>query len=402
MKLSRNAWFESVAVAQRRAKRRLPRSVYSALIAGSEAGLTLAGNTAAFRELGFAPHVGGAPPQRDMSTTVMGQPISLPVIISPTGVQAVHPDGEVAVARAAAARGTAMGLSSFASKPVEEVAAANPQTFFQVYWSGSKDQLVQRLDRARAAGAVGLIATLDWSFSMGRDWGSPVIPEKIDLKAALKFAPEVLARPKWLAGFARTGQIPDLTVPNMANPGEPAPTFFGAYGEWMQTPPPSWEDVAWLREQWGGPFLLKGVTRVDDARRAVDAGVPAISVSNHGGNNLDGTPATIRCLPAIAEAVGGDIEILLDGGVRRGSDVIKAVALGARAVLIGRSYLWGLAANGQAGVENVLDIMRSGIDSALLGLRKSSIHELTPDDVLVPPGFVRRLGDPSDELSPTT
>jgi isopentenyl diphosphate isomerase/L-lactate dehydrogenase-like FMN-dependent dehydrogenase len=160
--------------------------------------------------------------------------------------------------------------------------------------------------------------------------------------------------------------------------------------------------VAWLREQWGGPFLLKGVTRVDDARRAVDAGVTAISVSNHGGNNLDGTPATIRCLPAVAEAVGDHVEILLDGGVRRGSDVVKAVALGARAVMIGRAYLWGLAANGQAGVENVLDIMRSGIDSALLGLGKSSIHELTPDDVLVPPGFMRRLGDPSGVVSPAT
>ncbi len=378
-------WFESVAEARRRARKRLPASVYGALIAGSERGRTIEDNIGAFAELGFAPHVAGHQPQRELATSVLGQPIALPVIISPTGVQAVHPDGEVAVARAAAARGTAMGLSSFASKPVEEVVAANPQTFFQVYWSGSKDQLVQRLDRARAAGAVGLIATLDWSFSMGRDWGSPVIPERIDLKAALRFAPEALARPKWLRDFVRTGHLPDLSVPNMANPGQPAPTFFGAYGEWMQTPPPSWEDVAWLRQEWGGPFLLKGVTRIDDARRAVDAGVNAISVSNHGGNNLDGTPATIRALPAIAEAVGDDIEILLDGGVRRGSDVIKAVALGARAVMIGRAYLWGLAANGQAGVENVLDIMRSGIDSALLGLGKSSIHELTPDDVVIPP-----------------
>src|SRR6201994_1550327 len=397
-----NEWFESVAEARRRARKRLPKQVYGALIAGSERGLTLEDNIAAFGELGFAPHVAGLSKESDLATSVMGQDIALPVIISPTGVQAVHPDGEVAVARAAAARGTAMGLSSFASKSVEEVAAANPQTFFQVYWSGRKDQLVQRLDRARPGGAGGLTPPLDWSFSMGRDWGSPVIPERIDLKAALKFAPEVLARPKWLAGFARTGQIPDLTVPNMANPGEPPPTFFGPYGEWMQTPPPSWDDVAWLREQWGGPFLLKGVTRVDDARRAVDAGVTPISVSHHGGNNLDGTPATIRCLPAIAEAVGDHVEILLDGGVRRGSDVIKAVALGARAVMIGRAYLWGLAANGQAGVENVLDIMRSGIDSALLGLGKSSIHELTPDDVVVPPGFVRRLGDPSEQLSPTT
>ena len=132
----------------------------------------------------------------------------------------------------------------------------------------------------------------------------------------------------------------------------------------MQTPLPTWEDVAWLREQWGGPFMLKGVIRVDDAKRAVDAGVTAISVSNHGGNNLDGTPATIRALPAVVDAVGDQIEVVLDGGVRRGGDVVKAVALGARAVMIGRAYLWGLAANGQAGVENVLDILRSGIDSA--------------------------------------
>ncbi len=135
----------------------------------------------------------------------------------------------------------------------------------------------------------------------------------------------------------------------MALPDGTAPTFFGAYGEWMQTPPPSWDDVAWLREQWAAPFLLKGVSRVDDARRAVDAGVSAISVSNHGGNNVDGTPATIRVLPAVAAAVGGQIEVLLDGGVRRGSDVVKALALGARAVMIGRAYLWGLAAGGQAG-----------------------------------------------------
>ena len=168
-------------MAQRRAKRRLPKSVYSALDRRLGGGLTLADNIAAFRELGFAPHVGGAPAQRDMSTTVMGQEISLPVIISPTGVQAVHPEGEVAVARAAAARGTAMGLSSFASKPIEEVVAANPQTFFQLYWAGSREQIVARIDRARAAGARGLIVTLDWSFSHSRDWGSPKIPEKIDL-----------------------------------------------------------------------------------------------------------------------------------------------------------------------------------------------------------------------------
>src|SRR5215472_4360511 len=387
-----NAWFESVAEAQRRAQKRLPSSVYGALLAGSERGQTVEDNVKAFAELGMAPHVAGLAAERDLATTVLGQPVSLPVIISPTGVQAVHPDGEVAVARAAAARGTALGLSSFASKPVEDVVAANPQTFFQIYWCGSRDQISARLERARAAGAVGLILTADWTFSHSRDWGSPHIPERIDLRAALAHAPESLVKPRWLASFARTGKLPDLTVPNLAMPGSSPPTFFGAYGEWLQTPPPSWDDVAWLREQWGGAFMLKGVCRVDDAKRAVDAGVSAISVSNHGGNNLDGTPATIRALPAVADAVGSQVEVLLDGGIRRGSDVVKAVALGARAVMIGRAYLWGLAANGQAGVENVLDILRNGIDSALLGLGRSSVHDLSRDDVIVPPGFLRSLG----------
>jgi L-lactate dehydrogenase (cytochrome)/glycolate oxidase len=394
-----NGWFETVAEAQRRAKKRLPKSVYGALIAGSEKGLTVEDNIAAFAELGFAPHVAGLAAKRDLATKVMGQEISFPVIISPTGVQAVHPDGEVAVARAAAARGTAIGLSSFASKAVEEVVAANPQTFFQMYWVGTREKIVERMERARSAGAVGLIATLDWSFSHGRDWGSPSIPEKMDFKTMVRFAPEALARPQWLREFARTRKVPDLTTPNLAPAGQAGPTFFGAYGEWMQTPPPSWEDVAWLRDQWGGPFMLKGVTRVDDARRAVDAGVSAISVSNHGGNNLDGTPATIRVLPAVAEAVGDQIEVLLDGGIRRGSDVVKALALGARAVMIGRAYLWGLAANGQAGVENVLDILRSGVDSAMLGLGHASVHELSPADLVIPSGFARPLGVPDPEAT---
>ncbi|CAB4888467.1 mycofactocin biosynthesis FMN-dependent deaminase MftD [Rhodococcus fascians] len=391
--MAKSAWFETVAEAQRRAKKRLPKSVYAALVAGSERGITIDDNMSAFGELGFAPHVAGLSDKRDLSTTVMGQPLSFPVMISPTGVQAVHPDGEVAVARAAAARGIPIGLSSFASKSVEEVAAANPQTFFQMYWVGSREVLLQRMERARAAGAVGLIMTLDWSFSNGRDWGSPSIPEKMDLKAMVQFAPEGIMRPKWLWEFAKTGKIPDLTTPNLTPPtGGPAPTFFGAYGEWMGTPLPTWEDVAWLREQWGGPFMLKGVMRVDDAKRAVDAGCTAISVSNHGGNNLDGTPAPIRALPAIAEAVGDQVEITLDGGIRRGSDVVKALALGARAVLIGRAYLWGLSANGQAGVENVLDILRGGVDSAVLGLGHTSVHDLSPSDVVMPFGFDRRLG----------
>ncbi|WP_423488046.1 pre-mycofactocin synthase MftD [Mycobacteroides sp. PCS013] len=390
--MARNTWFETVAIAQQRAKKRLPKSVYSSLISASEKGLTVSDNVEAFGELGFKPHVVGIQPDRELSTTVLGQEISLPVMISPTGVQAVDPDGEVAVARAAAARGTAMGLSSFASKPIEDVVAANPKTHFQIYWLGGRDDVAQRIQRAKDAGAVGLIATLDWSFSHGRDWGSPSIPEKMNLRSMIRLAPEVVTKPGWLWSFGKGMNIPDLRVPNQAARGEAGPPFFDAYGQWMGTPAPTWDDVRWMREQWDGPFMLKGVMRIDDAKNAVDCGVSAISVSNHGGNNLDGTPASIRALPGIAAAVGGDVEVLLDGGIRRGSDVVKALALGARAVMIGRAYLWGLAAAGQAGVENVLDIMRGGIDSALMGLGKKSVHELSPDDLLIPEGFARGLG----------
>lgn len=347
----------------------------------------MADNVAAFEELLFSPALAGRPAQREMSTSVMGQQLSMPVLISPTGVQAVHPDAEVAVARAAAARGTAVGLSSFASKPVEEVVAANPQTFFQIYWAGDRDSILARVQRARAAGACGLILTLDWSFVHSRDWGSPTIPQRLDFRTMLRHLPEVAVRPRWLWDWARTGGPPPLTVPNFALGDEAPPGFFDAYGVWMGTPPPDWEDVAWLVQQWDGPFMLKGVMRPDDARRAVDAGVSAVSVSNHGGNNLDASPAPIRVLSSVADAVGDQIEVVMDGGVRRGADVVRAVALGARAVMIGRACLWGLAANGQAGVENVLDILRSGIDSTMLAVGAASLSDLGPQILHIPEGF---------------
>jgi pre-mycofactocin synthase len=388
---STREWFETVAEAQRRAKRRLPRSVYLALLAGSEQGLTLSDNVAAFSELRFVPRVGDLPAARVMSTTVLGQDISLPVIASPTGVQAVHPDGEVAVAQGTAEVGTAMGLSSFASMPIEDVIAVNPKTFFQVYWLGDRDGILERLDHARRAGARGLILTLDWSFCHQRDWGSPSIPERMDRRAMLRFAPEGMVRPRFVFDWVRRGHLPPLTVPNMARPGEPAPTFFSEYGRWMMTPPATWSDIGWLRSQWDGPFLVKGIMRPDDARRAADVGATAVSVSNHGGNNLDGSPATIRALAAVVDAVGSQVEVLLDGGVRRGGDVVKALALGAKAVMIGRPYLWGLAANGSAGVKNVFDILRLGIDSTLLALGRGSVHDLIPEDVIVPADFSRGL-----------
>ena len=386
-------WFETVEIARQRAEKALPYSVFGALKGGSEAGTTLLDNTAAFQELGFIPFVADKPAERDQSTEVMGQPISMPVMISPTGVQMVHPEAEIGIGRAAAARGTAMGLSSFGATPVEAVVHANPQTFFQIYWCGTREAMAARIDRAKRAGVVGLIVTLDWSFSHGRDWGSPSIPENLDLttkeglKTALPFVPDFVRHPRYSLRYAKEMRIPDLSVPNMVLEGERAPGFFEAYGQWMGTPPPTWDDLKWLRDQWEGPFMLKGVMAVSDARKAVEAGFSCISVSNHGGNNLDTTPASIRALPVIADAVGDQIEIVMDGGIRRGSDVVKAIALGAKAVMIGRASLWALAIGGQAGVENVLDVLRGGIDSAMLGLGKASLADLSPDDIVVPDGF---------------
>ncbi len=291
-------WFETVAEARRRARRRLPGPVFLAIEAGSEAGVTRADNLAAFAEIEFAPpRLADLPQVRDLRTTVLGTDIALPVLASPVGAQAVHPLGEVGVALGTRDAGTAMGLSEFASRPAAAVAAANPKLFFQVHWSADRDTLLERAELAKAGGATALIVTLDWSFPGGRDWGSPAIPERLDLKTLARLAPAGLARPGYLLDWLRHGGLPGLTVPNMALPGQPAPGFFAAYRDWMTVPPPTWADIAWLREHWDGPFLVKGVMRPEDARRAIDAGATAISVSNHGGNNLDGTPASIRALP---------------------------------------------------------------------------------------------------------
>src|SRR5690606_20118464 len=189
------------------------------------------------------------------------------------------------------------------------------------------------------------------------------------------------------------GGIPDLKAPNLRTRAKGTPTFKQAYVEWTQTPLPTWDDVRWLRELWGGEFMVKGVFYPDDARRAVDCGATAISVSNHGGNNLDGIPASLRALPAVVEAVGDQVEVLMDGGIRRGSDVVKALAMGAKAVLVGRVWLWGLAAGGEEGVRQVLEILRSGIDEALIGLGHKSIRALSPNDLVIPEGFTTPMTD---------
>jgi heme/flavin dehydrogenase (mycofactocin system) len=378
---------ETLAEAQRRAERRLPKDIYNSLVAGTEKGLTATANIEVFDEIGFQPRVARPlPMQRDLSTTVLGMDLAFPVIVSPAGAQAIDPAGETAVARAAAEAGIPIGLSSFASHPFESVVRENSNALYQLYWVGTRDQITERVERARAAGAKALILTIDWAFASRRDWGSPDIPPRIDLPTLIRYSPMGISRPGWAMRWLRGG-LPDLTVPNLASASGGAPTFGEAYVEWLQTPLPTWDDVRWLRDLWGGPFVVKGITDPDDARRAVDSGADAVSVSNHGGNNLDGTPASLRFLPGVVKAVGDEAEVLFDGGIRRGADVVKALALGARAALVGRVWMYGLAAGGEAGVRQVLEILRSGIDETLIGLGHPSVHGLTRDDLVLPDGF---------------
>ena len=385
---------ETVADAQRRAKRILPKPVYTAVIAGNEAGATIKGNPEAFTKIGFRPVVGvEIVPERDLSTSVLGQKISLPVVVSPAAAQAIHPDGEVAVAQGAARADTPIGQSTLASSDFKEVAAANPKAFYQLSWSGSREVIEARVERMRSFGAKGLIITLDATMTQPRDWGSPVIPQNLDLKTMIRYAPMGLGNPRWLARYLRRGKLPDLSVPNLQDDRDEPPTMVEGMIEWTQTAIPTWDDVKWLGEIWDGPYMVKGILTSEDARRAVDAGATAIGVSNHGGNNLDTTPSPLRFLPGVIKAVGGQTEVTFDSGIRRGADVVKVLALGATAALIGRSWFFGLAANGARGVYEVLEAYRLSIDRTLIGLGKSSIKDLSPDDLIVPEGYFLKNGD---------
>ncbi|GAA3971089.1 mycofactocin biosynthesis FMN-dependent deaminase MftD [Actinomadura viridis] len=376
--------FKNLAEAERLAKRKLPRAVWLAIKAGNEQGWTLRENLRAYDELGFSPTIFDRPTSFDLTTTILGVDIDFPVVVSPVGAQAIHPDGEAGMARAAARAGTAMGLSSWAADGVEEVVRANPKTFFQLYWVGTRDQIEARVEAARAAGAAALIVTLDWSHTPRRDWGvPPAPPSRLDLRTMLELAPEALSRPVWFSGYLRRGRIPELKVPNLFGPGGRVPYFGEAWAEFEATPPPTWADVKWLRELWGGPFMVKGVNTIRDAKLCVDLGADAISLSNHGGNNIDGSPSPLRYLPDVLDAVGDQLDIMIDGGVRRGSDVVKALALGAKAVFAGRACLYGLAVAGEDGGHAALTILKNGIRETMFGIGRSSVHDLGRHDLMV-------------------
>jgi L-lactate dehydrogenase (cytochrome) len=386
----------NIADLRRLAQRRLPRLAFDYIDGGADDEITLRENSRAFETVTFRPRSAVATSGADLRTTVLGTPLELPFLLAPVGSSRLfYPRGEIVAAKAAGEAGTAYILSTLSGCRLEEVrAATRGPAWYQVYLVGGRDIATAGIARAQAAGFSALVVTIDTAVAGQRERDvRNGVKELVSgtLWEKLPFVPQVLARPRWLAGFLADGGL--MHFPNVMLPE--GPMGYADVGAALAQSVVTWPDLRWIRDLWKGPVVVKGVHTSEDARQAIAAGADALVVSNHGGRQLDGVPGTLRVLPEVLEAVNGRVEVLIDGGIRRGGDVVKALALGARAVMIGRAYLWGLAANGQAGVENVLDVLRGGIDSAVLGLGHTSIHDLSPADVVIPPNFLRPLGVPS-------
>jgi isopentenyl diphosphate isomerase/L-lactate dehydrogenase-like FMN-dependent dehydrogenase len=313
----------------------------------------------------------------------------MPLVVAPAGmIRLAHRGGEVAAARAAGRLGTAVGISTLSSYPIEAIATSTTgPVWYQVYFAGGRAGAEIAIDRAKRAGCRALLITVDLAASARREQALPggEIPTRVDLRNALRYAPQLIGKPQWLFDFLRDGLRID--VPNVRLTPDGAPLSAADASASMRRSAPTWSDLTWIRRQWPGPIAIKGVLSADDARRARDAGVEAVIVSNHGGNALDGVPATLQLLPEIVGAVGHDLEVLMDGGIRRGSDAVKALALGAKAVLIGRSYIWGLAAGGEDGVAQALRLLRDGVSRTLGLLGCPSLAELDDSFVSLPPSW---------------
>jgi L-lactate dehydrogenase (cytochrome) len=351
---------------RRLARRRLPRAVFDFVEGGAGDERTMARNRAAFERLLLRPRVLVDVSKREQATVVLGERVATPVLVSPTGMAGLcWPRGEVAAARAAHEAGTIYTLSTHSSCSIEEVATGAPgPLWFQLYVWQSRELTRSFVDRARAAGYRALVLTVDVPIISRRERdlrNGFTVPPRVTMRNAL----DTLRRVGWMR---RVLLGPRLTLANLVGaPGAPRTDIvtLGGVAHRQVDPSVAWPDLAWFRSLWRGPLVLKGVLTAADARRAADHGVDGLIVSNHGGRQLDGTPASIEALPAIADAVGDRLEILLDGGVRRGTDVVRALALGARAVMVGRPYLYGLAAGGGPGVRRALDILAAEVDHAL-------------------------------------
>jgi L-lactate dehydrogenase (cytochrome) len=368
------------------ARRRLPQAVFDYVDGGAEGEVTLRENCRAFDEITFRPRHAVAVPSCDLRTRVLGCNLALPFLLAPVGyTRLMHPGGEVAAARAAGSAGTGYILSTISGHRLEDVKAASPgPVFFQLYLLGGRPAAEASIERARVAGFAGLVVTIDTPVSgiRERDHRNG-IRELISgsLLEKARFLPQVLARPGWLISFLLDGGL--RTLPNVVMPGQ-GPMPLVDVNAALASSAVTWADLRWIREAWRGPIVVKGVLTGDDARRSIDEGAKAISVSNHGGRQLDGVPASLRALPEVVAAVNGQIEVLMDGGIRRGTDIVKAICLGARAVLCGRAYAYGVGASGEAGVERAIEILRVDLERTLRLLGCSSLAALDRSYVNVP------------------
>jgi len=368
------------------ARRRLPRAVFDYLDGGAEGEVTLRENCRAFEDVTFRPRHAVAYANCELCTRVLGFDLSLPFLLAPVGYsRLMHPGGEVVAARAAGAAGTAYILSTISGHKLEDVKAGSiGPVFYQLYLMGGRGAAEAVIDRARVAGFSALVVTIDTPVSgmRERDFRNGM-KELVSggLLAKVPFIPELLSHPGWLISFLRDGGLPGL--PNVVIPGQ-GPMTLVDIGAALASAAVTWADLGWIREHWGGPIVVKGVLTGDDARRSVDEGAAAVVVSNHGGRQLDCVPASLRALPEVVKAVNGQVEVLMDGGIRRGTDIVKAICLGARAVLCGRAYAYGLAAAGEAGVVRAIEILRTDVERTLRLLGCPSITALDRSYVNVP------------------
>ena len=372
---------------RRLAQRRLPAAVFDYLDGGAEGESTLKENCRAFDALTFRPRNAIAVPNCNLRTKVLGSELSFPALLAPVGYsRMMHPDGEVAAARGAGAAGTAYILSTISGHKLEDVkAASSGPVWYQLYLVGGREAAEAALERARVAGFSVLAVTIDTGTAGMRERDvrngtAELMSGK--LLAMLPFLPQFLSRPGWLMAFLRDGGIHKL--PNVIIPGH-GPMALIDVAAALAGSVVTWQDFQWLRAVWPGPIVVKGVLTGDDARRSIDAGAAGVIVSNHGGRQLDSVPATLRALPEVVKAVDGQIEVFMDGGVRRGSDIVKAICMGARAVLVGRAYAYGLGAAGEAGVSRAVAILRADLERTMKLLGCSSIADLDRSYVNVPP-----------------
>jgi isopentenyl diphosphate isomerase/L-lactate dehydrogenase-like FMN-dependent dehydrogenase len=365
---------------------RLPKVVFDYLDGGAEIETTLRENTRAFSDIQFLPRQAVAFDQCDLRTRVLGQEISLPVMLAPVGYsRLMHPTGEAAAAGAAGSAGTGYILSTISGFAMEDVkAATSGPAWYQLYLLGGREAAECAIERARKCGYSALVITIDTPVAGMRERdprnGMKELLGTNPFKK-LPYLPELLRHPGWVTSFLLDGGVPHLK--NVVLPGKgpmPLTDVASALSQAVVT----WNDLTWIRKTWDGPIVVKGVLTADDALRAIDHGAAAIVVSNHGGRQLDGVDATIRALPQIVAAVNRQIEVLVDGGIRRGSDVVKALCLGAEAVLIGRAYAYGLAVAGRAGVVRAIEIIRSDIERTLRLLGCDSVKDLNASFVRIP------------------